>query len=100
MRRMAVLLLGGLAGCAATDPLLNQEAWRPSGANEANILAQLANPADAFHGREPMGGSDGQAAAVAVLRVRIDRVKALPDSSLTDLKVQGSGSAAAAAGGP
>jgi type IV pilus biogenesis protein CpaD/CtpE len=96
------LVLAGLlcacAGCAATDPLTDPLAWRPSGANEANLQAELADPADAFRGRQAAGG-DGQSAAEAVRRLRADRVKALPDSGLSDLRVQGGGSGGAGSGG-
>jgi hypothetical protein len=81
-------LLGILAGCAATDPLLNQNDWHPSGVNEMNIAAQVANPADLIHGREPTGGTDGEQAAAAITRLRTGHVKALPDSAITDLHVQ------------
>ncbi len=87
-------LLIVLVGCAATDPLRNTSDWHPDGSNEANIAAEVANPADLVHGRDPTGGADGQQAAAAVLRLRTGRTKTLPDSSLSDLHVQGSGSAA------
>jgi type IV pilus biogenesis protein CpaD/CtpE len=79
-------LLSGLAGCASTDPLLNPNDWHPSGVNEANIAAQVANPQDLIHGRAATG-SDGEIASTAVLRLRAGKVKALPDSSLSDLKI-------------
>lgn len=84
----AVGLLCALGGCAATDPLLDRTAWRPTGANEANIAAQVVNPVDLVHGRQPVGGADGDMAAAAVQRLRTGHVKALPDSALSDLKVQ------------
>jgi type IV pilus biogenesis protein CpaD/CtpE len=87
-------VLAMLAGCAATDPLLNERDWHPAGINETNIAAEVVNPADLRNGRELTGGSDGEQAAAAVLRLRTGRVKALPDSSLTDLHVQGSPSSA------
>ncbi len=101
MRRIVIsaaagTLVAALAGCAATDPLLNQNDWRPVGANETNIAAEVANPADLSHGREATG-SDGELASQAVLRLRAGHVKPLPDSALTDLKVQ---AAPSGAGGP
>jgi type IV pilus biogenesis protein CpaD/CtpE len=81
-------LLGMLAGCAATDPLLNPNLWRPSGINEANIAAEAADPADLVHGRQPASGTDGELAAAAVLRLRTGHVKALPDSAISDIHVQ------------
>jgi type IV pilus biogenesis protein CpaD/CtpE len=94
---VAVGLIATLQGCAATDPLLNESDWHPTGANEMNIAAQVANPADLLHGREATGGSDGDLAAAAILRLRTGHVKKLPDSAITDLQVQ---SAPAAASGP
>jgi type IV pilus biogenesis protein CpaD/CtpE len=87
-------VLAMLAGCAVTDPMLNDRGWHPSGVNEANIAAEVVNPADLRNGRELTAGSDGEQAAAAVLRLRTGRVKGLPDSSLSDLHVQGSPSPA------
>jgi type IV pilus biogenesis protein CpaD/CtpE len=85
---IGTVTIGLLAGCAATDPLLNENTWHPIGVNEQNIAAQVANPVDLLHGREPTGGTDGGLAADAILRLRIGHVKALPDSAITDLHVQ------------
>jgi len=84
----AIGLLAMLGACAATDPLLNENDWRPTGANEANIAAQVVNPTDLLHGRNAVGGTGGEMAAAAVLRLRAGHVKPLPDSALSDLKVQ------------
>lgn len=94
---IAMGLVAILQGCAATDPLLNESDWCPTGANERNIAAQVANPADLVHGRQATGGPDGDLAAAAILRLRTGHVKKLPDSAITDLQVQ---SAPAAASGP
>jgi type IV pilus biogenesis protein CpaD/CtpE len=90
MTRVLLLvgLVGALQGCAATDPLLNANDWQPTGANAMNIAAEVANPADLVRGREAVGGSDGEMAANAVLRLRTGHVKKLPDSAVTDLQVQ------------
>jgi type IV pilus biogenesis protein CpaD/CtpE len=93
----AIGLLTMVAGCDTVDPLLNQNTWHPLGVNEQNIAAQVANPADLLHGREPTGGSDGDLAAAAVLRLRTGHVKALPDSAVSALKVQ---SAPSSSGSP
>jgi type IV pilus biogenesis protein CpaD/CtpE len=89
-------LLGMLAGCAATDPLLNPNLWQPSGVNEANIAAQVADPADLTHGRAAASGDDGELAAAAVLRLRNGHVKQLPDSAISDLHVQSAPSSGSA----
>ena len=55
---LALLALSGaLAGCSATDPYEKAGIWRPSGVNEANIAAQVANPADLVRGRGDTSGS-------------------------------------------
>ena len=87
-------LLIVLAGCAATDPLQNPGDWHPDGINETNIAAEVVNPADLRHGRDPTGGADGEQAAAAVLRLRTGHPRPLPDSSLSDLHVQGSSGSA------
>lgn len=98
MRRILVWLgVMALAGCAATDPLRRADLWQPEGANERNIRAELAAPADALRGRGDMSESDGLLAAAAVRRLRQDRVRPLPDSLLGDLKLQGSAAPATAA---
>ncbi len=84
----AIGLIAILGGCAATDPLLSDDNWQPNGANEMNIVAQVADPADLVRGREPTDGVDGQLAAAAILRLRTGTVKLLPDSSISDLQVQ------------
>ncbi|WP_428492351.1 hypothetical protein [Rhodopila sp.] len=90
---MVAIGLGAVgAGCAATDPLLNTNDWNPTGANEKNIAAQVVNPEDLVHGRQPIGGSDGGMAALAVQRLRTNHVKPLPDTGITDLHVQSTGS--------
>ena len=88
-------LLAVLGGCGATDPLLSDKDWNPDNANEANIAAEVVNPADLQYGRQPVGGGDGELAAAAVLRLRTGHVKPLPDSGLTDLQVQQAPAAAA-----
>ncbi|WP_428487440.1 hypothetical protein [Rhodopila sp.] len=89
-RTAGFMLLGMLASCAATDPLLNGRSWNPNGANEANIAAEVVNPMDLQRGRKPAGGTDGELAAAAILRLRTGHVKALPDSAISDLRVQSS----------
>ena len=102
MKPMMFLLAAmSLAGCASTDPLTRDGLWQPSGANEANLAAMVANPADLIQGRGAEG-SDGQRAAAAVARLRTDHVKTLPDSGIARFSTQsspqgGAGGAAAEA---
>lgn len=58
-------LLGPLAGCSATDPYERAGIWRPSGVNDANIAAQVANPNDLVRGRgDGQGSVRGSSTAV------------------------------------
>src|ERR1700722_18591537 len=43
---LASLLLLALAGCAQTDPYTRPGAWRPNGANDANLRAMVVVPSD------------------------------------------------------
>lgn len=45
-----------LSGCAKNDPFERVGIWKPSGVNEANIAAMVANPADLARGRGNAGG--------------------------------------------
>jgi len=80
-----------LTGCDATDPYLRNGAWRPNGANAANLHAMVASPSDLVRG--VVGPGDGQQAAAALDRYRNDKVRALPDSGIAQIvPVAGSGS--------
>ena len=79
-----------VAGCSETDPVLTPRLWNPVGVNETNIAAMVASPSDLVRGvDEP--GSDGVRAAIAVQRLETNRVKALPDSGLSEVKLEGNG---------
>lgn len=78
-----------LAGCAGPDPYHFPHTWRPTGANDANLAAMAARPADLARGRGT-GPADGQVIATAVERLRSGRVKPL---------AEGSGGSSGAAGG-
>ncbi len=53
---VAIALLG-IAGCAQTDPFTKAGIWKPVGVNDANIAAQLADPADIARGRPASSGT-------------------------------------------
>jgi type IV pilus biogenesis protein CpaD/CtpE len=53
------------------------------GVNEANIAAQVANPADLVHGRG-QNSTDGKTAAAAVQRAQTDHDKKLLDAGKTE----------------
>ncbi len=83
----ALALSGALAGCTTLDPLTREGLWHPSGANEANLAAMVADPADLVRGKD-YEGTDGQMAAAAVARLRVNRVKQLPDSNIAKIAAQ------------
>jgi hypothetical protein len=55
------VLLGALAlaGCShpTIDPYQREGIWKPSGVNDSNLAAQVANPIDLARGREDARGN-------------------------------------------
>lgn len=88
MRHAAWLLLL-LGGCESIDPYTRPGIWRPTGANEANLRAQVAEPAMLERGVDDPR-TDGQAMASAVHRYRSGRVRALPATGVARLQETGS----------
>jgi type IV pilus biogenesis protein CpaD/CtpE len=86
LRRSALAGLGLLllAGCAATDPYQREGMWRPNGANASNLRTMVVSPADLVRGVEEPGSS-GQQAAMALDRMRQEKVRALPDSAVAKI---------------
>ena len=89
------LALAGLLALSACgpefDPLSREGLYRPIHVNRANLVAQVANPADLVRGTGSTT-ADGQLAAAAVDRLRTDRVKKLPASDLAAVTANSSGS--------
>jgi type IV pilus biogenesis protein CpaD/CtpE len=99
MTRFAALLLPllvSLAGCNQIDPYTRPGNWRPNGANDANLRAMVAVPAD-LAVATPASPADGSLAAMAVARLRTDTVRGLPDSGLAEITPISGGSSAAPA---
>ena len=96
MRHAAFLLLI-LAGCEQIDPSTRAGAWRPLGANEANLRTHVVDPAMLERGRSDP--ADGQTVAAAVRRYRTDRVRPLPASGVAEIQPTGAGGVAAAGAG-
>lgn len=71
-----VLLVAGCAGLV--DPLDRPGTWRQTGANDANLRAMIADPADLERGQGDPRGRSRQAAG-AIERLEDDEVKPLPD---------------------
>jgi hypothetical protein len=95
MLRGALLLglMSAVAGCNLGDPYQRAGNWRPNGSNERNVRVLAANPADLERGQRS-AGTEGQRAAAAIDRLRLDRVKALPDSGIARFTQSGFGNSA------
>lgn len=88
----ALVLLLALAGCDGTDPYLRGGVWRPNDANDINLRAMILVPSDLALAT-PGTRADGGLAAAAVLRLRHDNVKPLPDSGVLQVVPVGNGAA-------
>ena len=84
MRAVSACLAVCLAGCSAEDPLTRPGLWHPTGANDANLAAMIADADDLVTG-VPNRTADGQVAAAAVARYRAGKVKGLPDSFISKI---------------
>lgn len=87
MRRNLTLLavLVGLGGCAGlADPYQREGTWAPTGVNDDNLRAMVVNPADLQQGTGPKD-TMGVGAVTAVTRYREDKLKQLPDSTLSNV---------------
>ena len=91
--------VGLLAGCASRDPYKRDDVWYPTGANAANLAAQVADPNDLIRGR----GDSKQlvdASARAIGRVRSDSPKSLtPGGTGGGGNGSGGGSSGGSSGG-
>lgn len=99
MTRIAALLLPllvALTGCNLTDAYIRAGNWRPNGANDANLRAMVAVPAD-LAVATPASPADGKLAASAMARLRTETVRPLPDSGLAEITPISGGSSAAPA---
>jgi hypothetical protein len=98
--RIAVIAAAAisLGGCAAMDPFERPGLWQPIGANDLNRELQVARPTDLVLGR---GTTDsyGVTAAAAVDRLARDRVKPLPQTSITGVGGGGGGGGGSSASG-
>ncbi len=101
MRRILWLALLLPAGCAAEDPLTRPGLWNPTGANEANLRAMIADPNDLVTGAVDRQ-ADGAVVAAAVARYRAGKLKDLPDASaskISPISISTGGGGSAVAGG-
>ena len=84
------LTLLAMTGCSVFDPYQREGTWRPSGAPNANIAAQIVRPSDLERG-VAYAPVDSTMTAAAVTRYRVGKIRKLPDSSLSTLRLQGTG---------
>lgn len=90
---VTVLLI--LAGCDSRQPYLRTDVWQPTGANAANLAAQVANPRDLIAGRSDARQS-ANAPVAAVGHIWADQPKPLGGGGSGG---GGAGSAGGAGGG-
>jgi type IV pilus biogenesis protein CpaD/CtpE len=98
---LRIALAGGvlaLAGCESMDPYHRQDVWYPTGASQANLAAQVANPNDLIRGRSDHV-NDAARAEMAVTRVRQDKPKTLPNPTLPSASGGGGGGGGGGSGG-
>ena len=93
----AIAIVGMLAGCGR-DPYERDDVWYPTGANNANLAAQIVNPRDLQVGRsDPKQMAAPQVKAVE--RINTDTPKALPIVSSSTTIGGGSGGGGGGTGG-
>jgi hypothetical protein len=86
--RSILLALPLLLGACAIDPFDRPGTWKPEGVNDSNLRAMVADPHDLTRGvDEP--AMPAQTAAMAVQRLRADKVKLLPDTAVAKIGPSG-----------
>ncbi len=98
-RSIALLVLLCLVGCDRIDPYSRAGAWRPNGANDADLRAMVTVPSDLVLAT-PAGPADGALSAAALTRLRRGNVRSLPDSGLAQIVPVSSAPPAAAPATP
>jgi uncharacterized membrane protein YgcG len=93
-RSSHVVALAAALACSACQA----GGWHLTGTNDVNLGAMVADPMDLVSGRGAPG-SDGQEAASAVARLRLDRVKPLQVETLTSSVGSSSSSGSSGGGG-
>lgn len=68
----------GLGACQDLDPYTRSGTWQPTGANQGNLAAMVANPYDLIRGRG-LPASDSKEPTLAINRVSADTPKPLLD---------------------
>ena len=95
---LALGCLGGACSSSLQDPYRREGTWNPTGVNEANIAAMVANPRDLVIGvNDPV--SPAQLSAAAVNRLLTNTVKPLQETDIGRVGGSGGGAGAGAAAG-
>lgn len=107
MRMSTIVRIGlfsgmlGLGACQDLDPYTRSGTWQPTGANQGNLAAMVANPYDLIRGRG-LPASDSKEPTLAINRVSTDTPKPLLDpggGSGSGLSGGGSGGGGSGGGG-
>lgn len=69
-----------LAGCQRADPFRDPYLYQPSGANQGNLGAMVANPHDLVWGKAE-AGSDAGEAETAIQQLRAGKRPSLPTTN-------------------
>lgn len=56
-RLLPLLALATLGACSQMDPFTREGIWKPSGVNEANMAAMVADPTELWYGRQATQGT-------------------------------------------
>ena len=96
----AASLLLGLGACqqANSDPFERPYTWQPTGANDDNLRAMIANPNDLVVGQGARG-SHAIIANAAATRLLTDKIKPLPKVSTGGVGGGGDGGGGGGGGG-
>jgi hypothetical protein len=93
MRHAVLLVLFGLAACARQDPFDRPGTWslpaNASNANDANLRTMVVDPRDLTAGTGEENSTSPEAAA-PVKRLLTGKRAALPDSTISSVRVGGS----------
>ena len=81
-----------------SDPMRREGTWHPTGANAANLAAEVVNPHDLVEG-EAAVGTPAPVAVGPVERLRTDNVKPLPNNSIVQIGGTSTSSNGGASGG-
>lgn len=99
-RMPASLILAGMLvtlglplGACTDDPFERPGTWRPAGVNDANLRAQVADPATLRRG-VGAGTDRGQQASTAITTLEAGKRPPVPTTALTDVGAGGSAASA------